>query len=73
MYKKKNKIFEINFNKSAKNTIQKYYMLPEVPVNEILNKEELAQWSIERCNYPIIPERIARLNMEKINSYEGEF
>ncbi len=73
MHKKKNKIFEIDFKKSAKNTIQKYYMLPEVPTNEILTKEQLVNWKIDRCSYPIIPTRISRQNLETIDSYEREF
>ena len=73
MHKKKNKIFEIDFKKSAKNTIQKYYMLPEVPTNEILNKEQLDNWKIDRCSYPTIPTRISRQNLETIDSYEKEF
>jgi hypothetical protein len=73
MRKKKNKIFEIDFKKSVKNTIQKYYMLPEVPTNEILSKEQLIQWQLDRCSYPMIPIRISRQNFETIDSYEGEF
>lgn len=73
MHKKKNKIFEIDFKKSAKNAIQKYYMLPEVPTNEILNKEQLDNWTTDRCSYPTIPTRISRQNLETIDNYEREF
>ena len=73
MHKRKNKIFEIDFKKSAKNTIQKYYMLPEVPSNEILTKEQLNNWKIDRCIYPSVPTRISRQNLETIDSYGGEF
>jgi hypothetical protein len=73
MHKKKNKIFEIDFKKSAKNTIQKYYMLPQTPINEILSKEQLANWQVDRCSYPTIPTRISRQNLETIDNYEGEF
>ncbi len=73
MHKKTNKIFESNFKKSAKNTIQKYYMLPQIPVNETLTKEQFDNWQVDRCNYPSIPARIARQNLDTIDSYEGEF
>ena len=52
----------------------KTYILSETPEGEReLSEQELINWQVDRCSYPVIPTRIARQNLDTIDSYEGEF